>query len=97
MGRYKNKKKNGEDNRTEMPIKKHKYCSKECAKKANNDISSRRKSHLWYNDIEFRKQKVLKNKGGLGTITLAKNKDNDWKKEIIRIRALKKRAGLRRA
>jgi len=52
---------------------------------------------LWYNDIEFRKQKVLKNKGGLGTITLAKNKDNDWKKEIIRIRALKKRAGLRRA
>ena len=76
--------------------KKHKYCSKECAKKANNDISSRRKSHLWYNDIEFRKQKVLKNKGGLGTITLAENKDNDWKKEIIRIRALKKRAGLKR-
>lgn len=76
--------------------KKHKYCSKECAKKANNDISGRRKSYLWYNDIEFRKQKVLKNKGGLGTITLAENKDNDWKKEIIRIRALKKRAGLNR-
>jgi endogenous inhibitor of DNA gyrase (YacG/DUF329 family) len=74
--------------------KKQKYCSSECAKKANNDMSSMRKSYLWYNNIEFRKQKVLKHKGGLGTVELSENKDNDWEKELIRIRALKKQAGL---
>ena len=75
---------------------KRKYCSPECAKKANNDITSKRKSYLWYNDIEFRKRKVLKYGGGLGTILLSENKDDDWEKELIRIRALKKQAGLRK-
>ena len=75
---------------------KRKYCSPECAKKANNDKTSRRKSYLWYNNIEFRKRKVLKYGEGVGTIILAENKDNDWEKELIRIRALKRRAGLNR-
>ena len=55
---------------------------------------NKRNSHRWYHDIEYRKQKVLKHGEGVGTITLAENKDNDWKKELIRIRALKKQAGL---
>ena len=75
---------------------KRKYCSSECAKKANSDKVSKRNSYRWYNDIEFRKREVLKYGSGLGTIKLAENKDNDWKKELIRIRALKKQAGLKR-
>lgn len=74
--------------------KKHKYCSKECSIKANLDKTNKRNSHRWYHDIEYRKQKVLKHCEGVGTITLAENKDNDWKKELIRVRALKKQAGL---
>ena len=76
--------------------KKQIYCSVECANKANQDNMNKRNSHRWYHDIEYRKQKVLKHGEGVGTITLAENKDNDWKKELIRIRALKKQAGLKR-
>lgn len=70
------------------------YCSSECYEKARRDITSKRNSYKWYNDIEFRKRQVLKYGGGLGTITLSENKDNDWEKELIRVRALKKQAGL---
>ena len=73
-----------------------KYCSKECSIKANLDKTNKRNSHRWYHDIEYRKQKVLKHGEGIGTITLAENKDNDWEKELIRVRALKKQAGLNR-
>ena len=73
---------------------KKKYCSQECSEKANQDNMNKRNSHRWYHDIEYRKQKVLKHGEGIGTITLAENKDNDWEKELIRVRALKKQAGL---
>ena len=76
---------------------KRKYCSLECYEKARRDITSKRNSYKWYNDIEFRKRQVLKYGGGLGTITLSENKNDDWEKELIRVRALKKQAGLRRA
>ena len=74
--------------------KKQIYCSTECSIKANLDKTNKRNSHRWYHDIEYRKQKVLKHGEGIGTITLAENKDNDWEKELIRVRALKKQAGL---
>ena len=75
---------------------KRKYCSPECARKANLDKTNKRNSHRWYHDIEYRKRKVLKHGEGVGTITLSENKDNDWEKELIRVRALKKQAGLNR-
>lgn len=75
---------------------KRKYCSTECYEKAHQDKMNKRNSHRWYHDIEYRKQNVLIYGSGVGTIKLAENKDNDWKKELIRIRALKKRAGLNR-
>lgn len=75
---------------------KKKYCSQECYKKAHQDKMNKRNSHRWYHDIEYRKQNVLIYGSGVGTIKLAENKDNDWEKELIRIRALKKRAGLNR-
>lgn len=73
---------------------KKKYCSKECANKAKQDQTNESCNYRWYNDIEYRKQKLFKYKAGLGTINLQENKDNDWEKELIRIRALKKQAGL---
>ena len=76
--------------------KKQIYCCSECAKKANSDKTSKRNSYRWYNDIEFRKRLILKYGQGVGTIVLSDNKDNDWEKELIRIRALKKQAGLNR-
>ena len=39
---------------------KRKYCSLECYEKARRDITSKRNSYKWYNDIEFRKRQVLK-------------------------------------
>ena len=75
---------------------KRKYCSPECAKKADQDNMNKRNSHRWYHDIEYRKQNVLIYGSGVGTIKLAENKDNDWEKELIRIRALKRQAGLNR-
>ena len=74
--------------------KKQIYCCSECAKKANSDKTSKRNSYRWYNDIEFRKRLILKYGQGVGTIVLSDNKDNDWEKELIRIRALKKQAGI---
>ena len=55
---------------------------------------NKRNKYRWYHDLEYWKQQVFKHGGELGTIKLAENKDNDWKKELIRIRALKKQAGL---
>ena len=71
---------------------KKKYCSKECSIKANLDKTNKRNSHRWYHDIEYRKQKVLKHGEGVGTITLAENKDNDWEKEQKILNYLKKKS-----
>ena len=76
--------------------KKQIYCSSECYEKAHQDKMNKRNSHRWYHDIEYRKQNVLIYGSGVGTIKLAENKDNDWEKELIRVRALKKQAGLNR-
>lgn len=75
---------------------KQKYCSPECSKKAHQDQMKKRNSYRWYNDIEYRKRNVLRYGNGVGTIKLSENKDNDWEKELIRIRTLKKRAGLKK-
>lgn len=74
--------------------KKQKYCSQECYEKAHQDKMNKRNSYRWYHDIEYRKQKVLKHGEGVGTITLAEDKEDGWEKELIRIRALKKEAGI---
>lgn len=52
------------------------------------------KLYHYYHDIEYRKRQLFKYGDNNGTQKIAENKEDDWEKELIRVRALKKEAGI---
>lgn len=73
---------------------KQKYCTTKCYDYAHKEQMLSNKLYHYYHDIEYRKKQMFKYGDANGTLKIQDNEVCDWEKELIIVRALKKKAGI---